>query len=832
MSDNYPDNFLIQNQQSSKNLAVVVEIDGLDDLISSVQLYTLVRYGDPGIFYGDGVTFYGGLRALTNVKPYLNLDGGMTIGQKIEPEQGRGAITLLSLSFTDKDAYFSQLISPGVVLDDVLGNKFVKVYLGYQNTSFPEDFVIILRGYVSGTTYSPSKVTLQISDPNIKRKATVCQTNKTTLTSSIGSGNTTIPVVGTGGLYDQILGPDGTYDPAVKTYLKIGDEFMEYGPGAISPTDVVVTRGSRSTTAVSHAFGDEVTNVIQIQENVINIALKLMLSGWNGPFLSDVVPRSYVDTQDPLLGDVPNSILLPVNKDAIQDFGLNVGDWVTVSGNAAGNDGGYQIQSISESVDRPNRLLVVDGPLNYESPATGVIAFRSQFDTLPMLCGGHMFPYEVDVAQHVLQRNQYLSQNENRMRFLLFDSFNLKQFIENELFLPIGAYSLTRFGRVSLTLTKPPIADQKLIVLDDTNIVDASSHTVTRALNTRRYFSEIDYSYDLADDNTTFQTNLNFLDSTSLSKITISSVLPITSNGMKTDLGASTLINRRALFLSRRYNNAAFELKLKTNFEIISQLEAGDIVSVKDNGTLKILNLSNGTRNIGEQLFEVIDRQLDIKSAQGSITLLSNIGVQITDRFATISPSSLVTGGTVDNVLITESFGAFFPGAEQNKWKPYVGLPIFIHNADYSIVSSEVTFTSVDPGNNHSLLVSPSLDVVPTAGMIVEIGKYPETDTDPSTNQLYKVVHAYFDPSVAIVTGIDNFNFTVSLTDVTKFNIGLPVLIHDVTYSIMSPESLVTVIDTGTGQITVDTDLTFTPAAGQTAELIGFADFGGPYRLI
>ena len=164
----YPDNYLLTNAESSKNLVVVVQIDGVPDLITSGPLFTTIRYGDPGINYGDPGIIYGGLRRVENVKPYLSLNGSLTISQKIEPEQGKGAITMLTLPFIDKDGYFSKLISPGVVVDEPLGNKFIRVYLGYQNNSFPEDYFCVLRGYMTATTYQPSKVMIQMSDPNVK----------------------------------------------------------------------------------------------------------------------------------------------------------------------------------------------------------------------------------------------------------------------------------------------------------------------------------------------------------------------------------------------------------------------------------------------------------------------------------------------------------------------------------------------------------------------------------------------------------------------------------------------------------------------------------------
>lgn len=815
---------------------IVVQIDGVPDLITSGPLLKRVRYGDAGLRYGDPGLIYGGLTPVTNFKSLLSLDSSMTISQKIEPEQGRGSVSMLTLSFTDKDGYFSKLISPGVIVDEPMGNKFVKIYLGYQNTSFPEDFLISMRGFISGTTYGAGKVSIQISDPNIKRRAQICFTPKTKLTSPINSSTLSIPVVKTDGFYDHVLGPDLTYDTTIKTYLTIDDEVMEYGPGALLGTSVnVSSRGARSTSSASHSAGATVENSLQVQGNLVDLALKFMLSGFNGPYKSGVSCRSIVNTLDPSLGNISNAVLLPENVDAILDLGLTIGDYMTVSGSSFGNDKTVVVIDILPALTRQNRLILCDQDFTVESPATGVsLAFRSRYDTFPVICGAKMAPYEVDVTTHVSVRNLYLAQNENRMRFYIKEPFALKSFIETELFLPVSAYSITRYGQVSIALTKPPIADQKFITISKDNVLDPQNVLVTRSINNRRYFNEVQYTFDF-DDSGNDQSTESFLDTESLSKVSISTPLPITSKGLRTDLGAESFIKRRGKFLLRRYKDAAFELNYKVNWATASQLEVGDVVLVKDEGNLHIINFADGTRNIDTALFEVIQRQLDIKSGQGNITLLSSLGVEVTDRFATISPSSLVVAGsTTTAIKIKDSFGAIFPRNEKKKWVPYIGLPIFVHSPDYSNISNEVTLTGFDPADNYKMLVDPPLSYTPAVDDIVEIGKY-DTGSDPNVNKLYKIVHAYLDPSVTVVSGIDDFNFFVSPSDATLFNLtGLAgvILIHNTDYSIMSPEVKLTAIDTGTGQITTSSSLGFTPAAGQKVELIGFKDGGGAYRFI
>lgn len=190
----YPEKYQLFNDYDVKNLNVVVCIEGLDICFGMVPTYTKIRYGDPDLDYGDPGLVYGGLRLLDDVKPWLSTESNLTISQKLEPEQGRGSVSTLGLTFIDKDGYFTQLCSPGVLLDELLGNKKVTVKLGYVQTSYPDDYFTIFRGYVSKTRLSPTKVMLELSDANIKRRQNVFFSQKTKLTADIDNATFSIPV--------------------------------------------------------------------------------------------------------------------------------------------------------------------------------------------------------------------------------------------------------------------------------------------------------------------------------------------------------------------------------------------------------------------------------------------------------------------------------------------------------------------------------------------------------------------------------------------------------------------------------------------------------------
>lgn len=825
----YSTNYSLFNNFSVKNLNVVVCIEGLDVCFSLVATYKRVHYGDPGVLYGDPGLVYGGLVLDSTVQPLLSIESSLMLSQKVEPEQGRGSVSTLSLTFIDKDGYFSKLCSPGIILDELLANKKVTVKLGYIQTSYPDDYFTIFRGYITKTRLQPAKVTFELSDPSSKRRQYVFFSQKTTLTSAINSSTLTIPVATTERFFDHILGPDGTYDPAIRTFLQIEDELIEYGPGDVLPTSVTATaRGALFTTAAAHDSGTDVQTVVQIEDHLIDMALKVMLSGWNGYWLTDVSVASIVQTNDPDQGLVSNAFV--IDEDNVDTNGLAIGDYFNISGSTMGNDGVGRITSIGAQNDLPNRIIFTDKTFTVESPATGVaVSFRSQYDTYPVECGLQLLASDVDVQRHVDIKNNFLSQSENTMRFLLNDQETGKEFIENQIFLPPGLYAITRFGKMSVAITKPPIADERLSILNTDSVLSPENIQIERATNTRRFYNEIQYNYNEQQLQKDAYGSVEIkLDTDSLIRFDQVSTLPVKARGLRTDLNAETLIDRRGSFILSRYKNAAYEITMSVNWKAGSIIEAGDVVAIQDDGGLKIANLLTGVRDLGTQLFEVIERNMDIKSGIVQLKLLSNLGYLVTDRFATISPSSIVgSGSTSTKIVLTPSYGEAFGSDEYKKYIDFIGLPVVVHdyNWTYEFSGTIVGFQSGSPNN----MVVSDLGYTPIAGDIVDIAMYPDT-TDPLDNQAYKQIFEFIDPTLSVVTGTSPTVFDVSAPDAAKAVVGQAVFLHNEDYSIYSPEvNVLSIVGT---TITVDSSLGFTPDNTFKVELVGFHDGGGPYRII
>lgn len=999
--NDYPLNYQVQNASATKQLNVVVEFEGSDTKIGLLKTFKKLRWGEPGYVYGMPGVVWGGLIPDGKVLPYIDPKPNMTITQKLEPEQGRGSAGTFSMTFQDQNGFMTNFVTPGKVFNDILGGKLVKIRIGYQNTSYPEDYFVVFRGYVSSVTCQPTTVMMQFTDANLKRRQqafsmgkgvtdaavkafTPADVNTATDTITIlnhgytedtkltfgasvslpggiefgteyfvrnpstntlqlsrfwkgaivditttGAGNlqaqgtkitgtisygfqpsnvdaalnkfniddtgiaqnlqlrfstagilpggivagqtyfalaltensfqvsltpsgtpvditsqgqgqhfvtlidspsasVKIPMAKTDGFLKPVLGPDGLYDQSIRFYIKIGDEFMQYEDGDVVADGITVTRGARGTLKEEIELGADVENFVELEGNPVDLALKIMLSGWGGPCITGIQIHGFNTTGllAPLPTTLPNAIILPDGVNAVEDYGLAPGGYLYVTGSLYNNTT-FTINTFGDLNGYPNKVVFVNETVTDEQPTAGVMSHRSQYDTFPAACANKLKTWDVDIAQWQDVRLTFLFHTDDTGRILIDAPISTKELIEKEFLLPGGAYSVTRFGKLSVIVTKPPMVDGRSIFLDSTNIVDPEQMSVQRATNTRRFFNEIQYEYDYDDDGES-RSVLSKIDSDSVTIIDVSSVLPIKSKMLKTDLGAEAFIARRSEFIIRRYKDAAIEIKCKTNWQAASLMQPGDVIPLYDNGKLKIPNLETGERNLGSQLFEVIDWSLDMKSATANVTLLTQAVYQIDDRFATISPSSLTDiGSTTTRLKFKDAFGGQYPGNEKKKWEGLEGEPLRIRNYDFTFTEN-TTFIGIDPGDPYAMLIDPPLSAAPPADFIIDIADYAEPD--PVEGSKLKLSFAHLTPTLAVVSGVDTLSFNVSLSDAARVTPELPVLIRSSDWSIVSKEAKV---DSVVGTlVTLKTAIEFTPSAGQFVELVGFTDGGGPYRIL
>jgi len=174
---------LASNKAAAQNQIpqLVLEIQGYPYVISLGPVTKYIRIGDEGLVIGDDWTI-GGLNQLLNNLDLINLKASSkTIAQQVVPDKGGSpSVPSFSLNLIDVDLVMAELISPSVVLPDILGVR-ADLYLGYQGTAYPQDFVRVIAGIIDRTE-SGAGITLNVAHPELKKKTDlfVKQTTKTT----------------------------------------------------------------------------------------------------------------------------------------------------------------------------------------------------------------------------------------------------------------------------------------------------------------------------------------------------------------------------------------------------------------------------------------------------------------------------------------------------------------------------------------------------------------------------------------------------------------------------------------------------------------------------
>ena len=156
-----------------------------------------------------------------------------------------------------------------------------------------------------------------------------------------------------------------------------------------------------------------------------------------------------------------------------------------------------------------------------------------------------------------------------------------------------------------------------------------------------------------------------------------------------------------------------------------------------------------------------------------------------------------------------------------------MGQQIIVHSSDWS-VSAEVTFTQFSATLPETMEVSPALPFVPLEGYQVDIISYPNT-TVASDASIYKLIHAFLDPTLDVLAGSTSTVVNLSAPDAAKCTAGQFVIVRNTDWSVASDE--IKIQSVGATSITLVEALAFTPPAGYFVDLIGFIDGGGPYRI-
>lgn len=715
--------------QVAKEPNIVLEIEGVSTIYGSLVIEEYAVIGDD-LEIGDPETnplaFYiGGLTQLVDQDNTITLsDTSNSIRQALNVDKAQvSSVTNMTIGMVD-DGDITNLITPGNVIPDILGAK-CKVYLGFRGTAWPDDYVVIFRGVVTEVSADPGKVLFQINSPEDKKRSNIFKKFSTKLNGSITNSQTTITVDNASGFLQPITGPSGVIDTNFKTCVRIGNELIRFT--GITGNDLTgCTRGFLTTTAASHNDDAEVDSIYVMSGNCVDVALKMMCSGVNGAYRSGVSV-----TQFGLVDSVPTANAIYFEKiNVVSKYNIQVGDYVTTTGaiNGANN---VTLREILDIIDTENgSYLLIDGAsLVSEEPVSSTISFRSQYDVWPD--GLRLDNDEVDFDEHNRLKQLFLSNFD--YTFYLKDTVeNASEFLEQEVYSPVAAYSLPRKTRASLGYHIGPIPGQDIKIINEDSVKSASKSKLSRTTN-RNFYNEIVYRFDESLLEDKFLTGVITLANDSKTQIkTANKTLTISSKGLRsTEQGEAIAISQSNRRLER-YKFAAELVKLQVTFDLGFNLEVGDIV-VYDGSNLSLPDIKFGAKGMVARLFEISNKEINLKTGDIGLELIDT-GFDGSARYGLISPSSLIASAVSTTVFnIKESFSGRFGSAEYRKWEKLVGSSVRVRNNDFSQVSDSV-ITSV---SFNQITVSPALSFTPVADMVLELTNYNDVDVTDNVKLIY-----------------------------------------------------------------------------------------------
>lgn len=800
-------------EASTKSPQLILEIDGWP-VISSIPAKKYANFGDD-IVFGQGGLFFGGLISDETILPYIDLSKTTNqITQQLQADKGGSqSVTSFDVGIIDKDQVITELITPNKIIDDVLGVK-ARLYLSLEGAGHPKDSILFFSGIVAGASSGAGYVNINLASPEKLKNLEIFPKVSTELTGNVLIGDTTINVVST---TDFSLPADaGT----LRTYLLLNDEIIEY----TSKTDTSFTgciRAQFGTIAAAHNINDNIESAYRLQGNLRDLSLKLMLSGINTPYATDIPILSFVQYGSYTFA---NSFFVSrFNFD--QYYGAVTGDTVVITNAATPGNNVTGLVTAIETTDLGS-YITINQPLTLEGSGAK-FSISSKYSVLPKFCGLEMTPDQVDVAEFE-RIYQTWSVQFFDYDFFIKEAVKGSEFINSQILYPSGCYALPRKAKTSLGITTPPLAAYETRVLDETTVISAGNLKINRNIS-NNFFNAIviKYDKDQVEDRFTRGKIRQSADSTNRIKVA-NKPLTLEAEGVRFENnfdGKFSIIARRAL---ERYQFAAESIEVQVNYGVGFAIEIGDTV------VLQGLQLSDtkdgsGSRGLRPRIFEVTNKSLNTKGTPIRLTLLDT-AYSLNGRYGVISPSSRIGIGSTTTVLnLKKSYGTLLSTRSENyKWRNLIGARLRIRSVDYTF-NEERNLLSLNPINDDSIILDAPLSLAPLENYILDIVDYPQ-NADPNDQALSKALYVFFNNQQIVLTGISQTQFTVDISALVDLAVGYLVRIHNKDYSNYSIERNITDI-TGT-TITVSGDLGYVPGAGDKIELLGFPDNSPPYRWL
>jgi hypothetical protein len=726
---------------------LIIRIDGIPFLFGAIGVEELLRF-DKGYLFDDGL-FFDSTIVAPESKDVIQIQGTTTnLTQQVNIDKGgTNTIQRMTVKMIDEFSEISDIFSSGQNVPEILG-RTCEIFISFKGASFPQDAIRIIKGFIDDVAFGAGFVTIGCSQSDKYKSQTVFNPLTTLLSSTIDDSVTGIPL-------DE---PEIFFNPqdVFKSYTVIEDEICEVIE--VNNTTIDVIRGRFNTATESHDIDTEVQAAFSIEGNAIDLALKLMLSK------ADPLPVNGEVTFVTITPEVTfsNAVFIPYNVTVLR--GVTVGDILIVNGSAA-NDGEYLIEEIVILED--GCYIRVDGEFLAET-GEDILKVRSKYDVLPI--GLKMTVDDVDVLGHEQERD-FFGTNLVDMFFYIDDELDGKEFIEEQLYRPLGLYGVVRFGRSSVKSTRAAITNENTIELNTENVINVNQIKTQRSVN-KYYYNTIFYKYGknvagkyLVTDITTNNT------SAELFKIGTKQ-LSIEADGYRRSTDTTSIIRQQANRFLGRY---AFAPRYIDGVQILFadgfNIEVGDTV-ILDGEDLKLKDILNPGNFMPKTIFEVVNKSMNFFTGNIKLDLLET-NFKLDSRYGVFAPTGEIVGASGNEIDLENAFLSDEFETQADKFRPFIGNAVRIYNDDYSF-DVEAVLVGINELKTQTLILDADYSI--PSGCCIDLADYMSASIDAKNR------FTYMSDFVEVWDVVPGNDFALEVLDLKSFYIGQKVEISNFDY--------------------------------------------------
>lgn len=273
------------------------------------------------------------------------------------------------------------------------------------------------------------------------------------------------------------------------------------------------------------------------------------------------------------------------------------------------------------------------------------------------------------------------------------EEITVKEFIEKEILLPIGCYSLPKVGgKFSIGVLTPPLLAER-ITLECCNIVNPDKLVIERSLS-RNFYNVISYKFDIDQVEEKFKRGRIEISPNFLNVIEFGEKYLDIDAKYYRNLDADNFFDYTADKLLDRYSlGAEFIAGVKVQYSVGIYIDIGDVV-VFDGSQLFMSEFKDSQRVYKPKLMEVVNKSINFVTGECTLDLL-NTAYSLNGRFGIISLSANILNVNANSVQISSIDSV----SSVSSWSKYIGEKAIIYskNNDFGAFNDciEVTIQSV-----------------------------------------------------------------------------------------------------------------------------------------